>query len=131
MKDKDFAKLVAPLCQELPKEKVNAEMLEKSIEAIMKQAEDKILALASRFRTEVLLPFCKEHGVTFAAGNGTFVFYKDGEGIYNDAYEWLNGEDEVVFCIDPEIIEILDLTTTGTNCDFSYYVQDITEKDIE
>ena len=131
MRDKDFAKLVAPLCQELPKEEVNAEMLEKSIEAIMKQAEDKILALASRFRTEVLLPFCKEHGVTFAAGNGTFVFYKDGKGIYNDAYKWLNDEDEVVFWVDSEIIEILNLTTTGRNCDFSHYVQDIRKEDIQ
>lgn len=131
MRNEDFAKLVAPLCQELPKEEISAEMLEKSIEAIMKQAEDKILALASRFRTEVLLPFCKEHGVTFAAGNGTFVFYKDGEGIYNNAYEYLNDEDEVVFWVDPEIIKILDLTTTGTNCDFSHYVQDITKEDIQ
>lgn len=104
--------------------KLTAEFIEKSIELIMKQAEDNINQLASQFRKNVLIPFCKKHGVTFAAGNGVFVFYKNGKGLYNDEFD--NG-----FKIDPEIINILNITTTGNVSDFSHYIEDITSEDIK
>lgn len=134
MKIEEFAKFINPLCKEPEKPKMDKDTLECDIEAIMENANVRIEKLAYQYREEVLLPYCKKMGLTFAAGNGTFVFYKDGEGIYNDRYEWLVGDDPDdpnSITIDPDIIEVLNLTTTTNNCDFSHYIQDITKEDIQ
>ncbi len=130
MKDEDFAKLVKPLCKETPRvpkrqASLSQEVLEKSIEDIVQQTENNFKALAARYREEVLLPFCKKHKVTFAAGNGTFCFYKDGKGVYLDgAY------DDQDFKPGSKIIKALTISTSYAY-EFSQYFEDITKEDIQ
>jgi len=102
--------------------------LERDIESIMGRAHEKIGTLAAEYREKVLLPFCREHKLTFAAGNETFCFFdEDGECVYLDGtLDELNE-----FEPNPEIVEVLNLTTTSNLCDFSHYMEDITEEDIQ
>ena len=106
---------------------MNAELLEGSIEAIMEEAQNKIESLAVEYRAKVLLPFCKEKGLKFAAGNGTFCFFdRNNNAVYLDG-----SFEEPEFDPAPDIIAVLNLATTSSVCDFSHYIQDITEEDID
>jgi hypothetical protein len=61
-------------------------LLDKAVEVF----EQEIAALASRVREDIVVPFCDQHGVEFKAGNGTWVFVKDGQILCSSPVMHLN-----------------------------------------
>jgi len=54
----------------------------KDVERLLDRAalvfEEEIAAVAAKVREELVIPLCDLHGLSFVAGNGTWVFLKDG-----------------------------------------------------
>lgn len=58
--------------------------LDKAIERIERQAVVSVEALADRYRTSHVIPYCDRHGLRFTAGMGEWSF-DDGNGNYCDS----------------------------------------------
>lgn len=58
--------------------------IEETLEFYQQSYSDAVIGLAKRMHARFIVPFCKKNGVRFLAGNGIFVFEKDGETLYQD-----------------------------------------------
>jgi len=99
------------------------------IERIVEAARDSIVDLAKEYRTDVLLPLCRKHKLTYLAGNGTYFFFVKGDSEKSIS----NIDDAKVFGygkILGEVFEDLDAEGLDGNDRFGYYIVDITRKDI-
>jgi hypothetical protein len=89
-------------------------------ETFDKQVSD----LAERIRTEVIVPMCQKHQLTFLSGMGRFFFSRDKEN-YSDEYDT---PDELKFDLVP-ILNLLDQEVSH-NQYLGYYVSDVKKEDI-
>lgn len=99
---------------------MNLSYLQKRVDASLEEARNQIQALADEFRRQRLLPFCREHKLTYLAGMGRTVFYRRGKPI--DSSE--------LYALTP-IEEILNIEAVGRNDYFGFYIADITNKDLK
>lgn len=95
------------------------DFVEKRVEAALEEAREKIQRLADEFRERRLLPFCRRHRLTFIAGMGSTVFYRDGRPVYSTDLRVLAPMEEV-----------LDIEAVGRNDVFGFYIADVTDEDI-
>lgn len=89
------------------------------VEAALGEAQDKIQRLADEFRERRLLPFCRRHRLTYLAGNGRTVFYRDAHPVDSSYLKALL-----------PVEEILNTDAIGRNDVFGFYIADITEDDL-
>jgi hypothetical protein len=97
-----------------------------AVEKIRDEALDKVTELAAQYRSEVLLPFCREHGLTFVTGNGTFIFFKGDQAVYTQ----LSLEDPELR-LSEEMIEVLNTDAMTDNDCLAWHIEDITEEDLK
>jgi hypothetical protein len=97
------------------------EKLTLSVEAILKETQEKVQALADEYREKTLLSFCRHHKLTYmACCMGRNVFYDHaGQPVYEDDRP----------CLVP-IVKDLNVEVLGTNDCFGYYLGDVTEQDL-
>jgi hypothetical protein len=99
---------------------MDTEDAEKAITKILDEASAKVCTLADAFRTDTLLPFCRQHELTYMAGNGITAFYnRKGDSV-----------DEIAL---PELRSInatLNIHVMGTNDVLGFYVADVRKSDL-
>jgi hypothetical protein len=105
---------------------------EKQLDALYNAFYKDVMDLAARYRREVIVPLCKEHGLSFTSGNGMFFFSsKDDNGCdisaSNDTGIGTRGDRLYQkYKLDP-IFEVLNSTVEGNQV-FGYYVKDFPKK---
>lgn len=98
-----------------------------AIDAILEAARERVAELAEAYRKDVLVPFCREHRLTYIAGNGRTVFY----AARGDRSFGSPGEARVEgYAAAVPIFEVLDQPAIGREDYFGFYIRDVTRRDI-
>lgn len=110
-------------------------IIRNEIAAIDAQSSMRLNKVAANYRRDVLLPLCKEHGLTFRSWNGRIDFYsRKGRGpvsIITSAEE--ASAENLGFLAEAFAVLSLEcrrIDVGGRNDVLGYHVDDITEADI-
>jgi hypothetical protein len=113
---------LGPLARSEGKAKrVRVNSYQERIEEIIDATRDRLTALASEYRSRVMVPLCRKHKLTYIAGMGRTVFY-NRKGVSVGSME-----EAPAYLV--SVFDVLDSSAIGANDCFGFYVADITEHD--